>query len=120
MTKYAKEGKRMRESQIQKACLDLLESLHMAGLPVFATRTNSGKVMSATGTWINLCRSGWPDVTALIAGEFVGLEFKNGKHGVQSKEQKKVQEAIEKSGGLYLMVDTIEVLRSFLCSRGLL
>ena len=104
----------MKESQIQRACLDLLEALRINGSAVLATRTNAGKILSADGYWIHLCREGWPDITAVIDGRFVGIETKALKRGRQSKAQKEMQEKIEAAGGVYLYVNKLAVLREFL------
>lgn len=104
----------MTEAQIQRACLDLLEALRLQGLPVYATRTNSGKIRTTEGYSVRLCREGWPDLSAIIAGKFVGIECKRSKGGAQSPEQIKAQRAIEQAGGVYLLVDSIAVLRKYL------
>lgn len=110
----------MKESQIQRACLDLLESLRLAGKPVKATRTNAGKIQTATGEWVRLCSPGWGDITASVNGQPVMIECKRTKGGVQSKEQKKCQQEWERSGGIYLLVDSMSVLKAFLASVGIM
>lgn len=100
-------------TDMQRPCLDLLESLRQHGAPIAATRTNSGKIQTIHRTWINMCDAGWPDITASIDGKFVGIETKFNK-GKQSKIQKYRQEIIQTSGGIYLLVDDLDVLREYL------
>jgi hypothetical protein len=109
----------MQESQIVKACLDLLEALRRNGLPVIATRTNAGQIHTDTGRWVKLCDPGWGDITGCIAGVPVMIECKI-RHGVQRKEQQKVQRRWEKAGGVYLLVSELSMVREFLRARGLL
>lgn len=103
----------MRESQIQRACLDLLEALRLKGWPVYATRSNSGRVRTIDGYSVTLCREGWPDITAIIRGRFVGIETK-GTKGRQGQAQKKAQQQIEAAGGVYLLVNQLSQLREYL------
>lgn len=103
----------MRESQIQKACLDLLEALRLKGRAIYATRTNSGKVMTIDKRMVQLARPGWPDITAVIDGRFVGIETKQ-LTGKQRDSQKEAQQLIEAAGGVYLLVNKLEILRKFL------
>ena len=42
------------------------------------------------------------------------------RHGVQRKEQQKVQRRWEKAGGVYLLVSELSMVREFLRARGLL
>ena len=109
----------MQESMIQKAVLNLLESLHRNGLRVFATRTNSGKAIGYSGNKIKLCRDGWPDVTACVNGKFVGIECKT-KGGRLMKTQEKAKKSIEDAGGIYLIVRELKTLRDFLRREGVL
>jgi hypothetical protein len=103
----------MKESVIQRACLDLLEALRLQGRPIVATRTNSGKIQTIEGRWVQLCREGWPDISAIIDGRFVGIETKR-LTGRQGENQRKAQRFIEHAGGVYLLVNDLGVLRSFL------
>ena len=109
----------MKESQIQAACKALLNSLRLAGKPVVVTRTNSGQVKTEGGYYFMGCTEGWPDLSAIVAGQFVGIETKRLK-GKQRETQIKMQMQIEAAGGTYLLVDRMEVLRCYLVERGLL
>ncbi len=110
----------MSESDERVApCLALLESLRRAGKPIVATRTNSGKVQTIHGRWIELCDAGWPDITATIAGKSVHIECKELK-GKQRDTQIKMQAKQEAAGGVYLLVKELRVLRDYLKREGLL
>jgi len=78
-----------------------------------ATRTNSGKIQTIEGRWVQLCREGWPDISAIINGQFVGIETKALK-GKQRDSQLKTQASIEHAGGVYLLANKISVLREYL------
>lgn len=103
----------MKESQIQRACLDLLEALRRKGWPIVGTRSNAGKVATIQGYYVALCDEGWPDITTCINGKFVGIETKALK-GRQRNSQKRMQEKIEAAGGVYLIVRTLKDLREHL------
>jgi hypothetical protein len=56
---------------------------------------------------------GYPDITLIVKGRFVGVEVKS-RRGRQGAEQKKQQALIEAAGGLYVIArsldDVLEVL----------
>lgn len=54
---------------------------------------------------------GSPDLILCIAGQFVGVECKR-KGNKQSDLQKSAQVAIEKAGGRYWLVDSLDTFRS--------
>lgn len=110
----------MTESELQKACLDLLESLRRRGKPILATRTNAGRIRTPEGRWIKLCDPGWGDITACIGGNAVMIECKKPRHGLQKNDQKFVQGLWERAGGTYLLVNNLEVLRGYLKGKGFL
>ena len=62
---------------------------------------------------MQLCREGWPDISAIIDGRFVGIETKR-LTGKQGKAQALIQAMIERAGGVYLLVNELGVLRRFL------
>ena len=109
----------MNEKTIQKACLDLLESLRQAGKPVYATRTNSG-FAGREGRTVALCRKGWPDITACVCGEFVGIETKRPGVSKLGGAQEKAKDAIQSAGGAYLLVNRMETLKKYLEGKGIL
>lgn len=60
---------------------------------------------------------GIPDIIACVNGYFVGIEVKNkGKLYNQSEEQKIHQELIERSGGIYILADNLEIVKEKLCN----
>ena len=60
---------------------------------------------------------GIPDIVCCINGRFVGIEVKNkGKLWNQSEEQKIHQELIERSGGLYILADSLQTVQEALCA----
>jgi hypothetical protein len=109
----------MKESEILKATLDLLEALRRKGLPVKFTRTNAGRIQTNTGRWIQLCEEGWADITGAITGIPVMIECKSCR-GKQREAQIRTQREWESAGGTYLLVKRLEILRDFLRDRGML
>lgn len=110
----------LSEDQVKKAVCDLLEVLKRQGKPVVWSRTNAGQIQTIDGYWIRLCEPGWPDITGIVAGDAVGIETKRPKTPKQRKTQTDMQEKWEFAGGIYLLVNNLEVLRAFLRERGLL
>lgn len=54
---------------------------------------------------------GTPDLIAVIAGRFLGIEIKTGKDR-QSHSQKEVQNGIEAAGGVYLLVSDFDAFKT--------
>lgn len=53
--------------------------------------------------------SGIPDIVCCFKGSFLGIEVKRpGAKNEQSEQQKLHQRSIEKSGGVYLLVDSLQ------------
>jgi len=102
----------MKENILTKACLDYLLSLENQGMPVIATRTNSGKILTKMGYAVQLCRTGYPDIICCVKGNFVGVECKTGH--IQTSEQKKMQKKIEDAGGVYLIIRNIGELKQWI------
>ncbi|MYC66350.1 MAG: hypothetical protein F4X12_08480 [Acidobacteriia bacterium] len=50
--------------------------------------------------------TGVSDITACVNGRFVEIELKSA-YGVQSKQQKREQERVEKAGGTYVLAYTM-------------
>lgn len=62
--------------------------------------------------------AGMPDAFCISpTGKYVGLELKNPKGGVQSSKQKYWQKEIEKRGGEYHLVRSMEELKDLLKIR---
>lgn len=59
---------------------------------------------------------GIPDIIACVNGMFVGIEVKNaGLKRNQSEQQKIHEELIIKSGGRYILADSLENVQECLC-----
>lgn len=58
-------------------------------------------------------RDGWPDITAVIHGFFVGIEVKTDT-GRQSADQRKVQAAITSAGGQYFVVRSLDEMHKII------
>lgn len=104
----------MTEAAVQRYVIDRLTLLERTG-KVYFFRNNSftGKLMRYNGSegFVKNGKPGMPDIVALIAGKFVGIELKSDK-GRQSEEQKIAQKHIEKLGGLYLLVNSPEAFET--------
>jgi len=95
----------MLEKQIQKQILDYLQGLYSYGV-VYFFRSGSGK-LKVKGGYFKTGRNGCPDITVICKGKFIGIEVKT-KDGVQSVAQLKAQREIEKAGGFYYIVTSVE------------
>lgn len=102
----------MREKLLVNACLDYIGNLENKGYPIMATRTNSGKILTREGYAVQLCRTGYPDITLLWKGKFYGLECKTGH--IQTPEQLAMQLLIERAGGVYVIIKTIKDLKELI------
>jgi hypothetical protein len=71
------------------------------GVGMYGQRTLKGKYIPTTST------KGSADISATIRGRSVKIEIKYGKD-VQSDAQKKYQQDVEASGGLYWLVRTFD------------
>lgn len=96
------------EKATQAACLDLL-----AAKRIFHYRQNSGGAMVAGNHFMRFGTPGAPDIVAVIGGQYIGIEVKDLK-AKQNANQIKFQESLEKAGGRYLLVRTIDDLIQFL------
>lgn len=97
------------ETGIQTAILNLLSLYENMG-KVYALRHNSfsGKIIGRSGHmgFMKQSKKGVPDILCCIGGRFVGFEVKTDT-GKQSPDQKTAQTAIEKCGGLYYLVRSV-------------
>ena len=102
------------ESNIQKGIVDYLQMLENMG-KVYFFRNNSfaGTFKRANGSngYVKNNKPGMPDIICLYQGKYVGIEVKSSK-GKQTPEQKKAQEDIERLGGIYLLVRSLEEVTS--------
>lgn len=79
----------------------------MGRLTEGSEKTASGMVLK-TKKWIpSTTKRGTPDIDAIIKGKSIKLEIKIGRD-TQSKQQETQQQAIERAGGQYYIVKTIE------------
>lgn len=101
------------ESGIQQAILAYLAYEENKGR-VWAIRNNtfSGHIQRANGSrgYVKNSKEGSPDVLLCAAGRFVGVEIKTEK-GKQNPAQKACQQAVEKAGGTYLLVRSVDELQ---------
>lgn len=100
----------MRESAYQTAILNYLLLLENQG-KAYVIRNNSfgGFIQRRDGSVgrINNVKRGTPDLLLCYQGRFIGLEVKS-PTGRQSPDQKIAQKAIEKAGGIYLLVRGVD------------
>lgn len=102
----------MRESDIQKQCLDYLKILENQG-KCYCVRTASGAVKTDTGRYFRTGRAGTPDIICCIKGKFTGFEIKNEK-GKLSPAQKQAEESITQTGGEYYIIRSLDELTKIL------
>lgn len=57
-------------------------------------------------------KNGVPDILLIKDGTFYGLEVKRPQGGVQSSTQREFQEGLEKVGGKYYLVSSIDDVQS--------
>ena len=99
----------MLESPIQKQILDYLK---LTG--IFHWRQNNMGVRRK-GKWTKSKNTtkGVADIIAVYPfGQIVGIEVKS-TDGVQSPDQKKFQAGLELTGGVYLLVRSLDDVRSY-------
>ena len=103
---------KVKESDIQKECLQMLQILENKG-KIYFIRCNvfSGKIKRSNGSdgFIRQAKSGAPDIIVCVAGKFIGFEIKT-ESGKQSDLQKAAQLKIEKSGGKYFIIRSVRDL----------
>lgn len=105
----------IRESDIQRACLDLL-----AVYRIFAIRLNTGAfggVHNGKRRFVRFGRPGMADVLATPGSRVLWLEVKNA-NGRQSPEQKFFQQEVEAAGHSYLLVRDVAELERWLRQQG--
>lgn len=98
-----------REGAVVKACLTVLEA---SGIPAFRNNTGAAMLPGKGGKLrpVFFGSRGWPDIVGVLpSGKFLGVECKAPKEGKKAAgkitpEQRAVGEAIEKQGGVYLIV----------------
>ena len=83
--------------------------------PNYLTWRNSTGAMHGvdTGTFVRFGLVGSSDIICITPpnGRFVGIECKRRNGGVQTKEQKAFQRAVERVGGVYILARSVEDVR---------
>lgn len=71
-------------------------------------RANAGTFQGPGGTWVKGAAPGTADLLCCVTGgRFVALEVKTDK-GQQTEQQRKYQAAVERKGGVYAVVRSVE------------
>ncbi len=100
---------KVKESDIQKECLQMLQILENQG-KIYFLRCNvfSGKIKRANGQdgFIKQAKAGAPDIIICVKGKFVGFEVKT-ETGKQSDLQMQAESKIKRAGGLYFIVRSV-------------
>ena len=93
------------ETGIKKEIMDYLKPRNIP-----ANRNQAGKVKVGPH-WINLGKSGWPDIICCLPpkGQFLGIEVKK-SDGKTSGLQDKIQYEIDQAGGQVIVVRSVEEL----------
>ena len=97
--------KKIKESEVQRVLLDYLKAKR-----IFHYRNNSGAMAGnykGKKCFMRFGAMGSPDIVSVIKGQYVGIEVK-GTGGKQSDHQKEFQENLERAGGKYLLVYSLE------------
>jgi predicted transcriptional regulator len=100
------------EKDIQAQCIQYLNTLSMQ-MPLYFFRSNTGSfnIASADGNnrFMKTGKKGCPDIILLIDKKYIGIEVKT-KTGKQSEAQEQASLEIEKAGGYYVLVRSIQEL----------
>lgn len=101
------------EKETQKAVLQLLKLYK-----IFHYRNNSGGMTSTYKGKTSFMRFGYPgspDIVAVIGGKYVALEIKDIK-GKLNDNQIKFKADLEKAGGIYVTIRSVDDFLNFLKS----
>ena len=93
----------MKETVIQRAILQYLAYVKR----VYSFRANSGNIITQEGRYFKTGRAGCPEIIVCHKGRFIGLEVKT-PTGRQSHVQKEAQIDIERAGGEYHIVRSVD------------
>ena len=95
----------MNETALKKQCLEWL-----AIKGIFAYKQNCGGFKNPTGGFYRFSSmNGLPDIVCIIKGKYIGVELKVDKKE-QSDFQIIFQENLEKAGGAYYIIRSLEDL----------
>ena len=93
-----------REKDIQKQILEFLDFKR-----ILAYRQNSGAFVDKAKHFYRFASiDGLPDIVAIIGGRYIAIEVKK-PGGKMRDSQKTFREALEESGGLYWLFDSLDV-----------
>lgn len=104
-----------KESVVSKNVKTTLSALEADGACLWWERLNSGKVPTAFGTYLHLCRPGTADFIAILPVDyglmiyFIETKADNGK---QSLKQKEFQKEVESWGAIYELITDASQVRS--------
>lgn len=84
------------ETILKKSCIQYLKARFGSDIWEFSVRGGIGQ------------RAGVPDLIACIGEKFYGIEFKAGKKGRLSENQKYELEAITKAGGVAIVIRSLD------------
>lgn len=108
----------MKESEIQSQIIDYLTILENQG-KLFFQRTNNipvSQMRNGKRVFRKMAKGqkkGFPDIVVIFKRKFVGIEVKTEK-GRMSKEQKTMQQLVEKNGGIYKVVRSVDDVKNLL------
>jgi len=91
------------ERDVLRMCLEYLTAKR-----IFHYRNNTGAVKTEK-SFVRFGTPGSPDIVAVVDGNYIGIECK-GSDGKQSELQKIFQSNLERAGGIYVLVRTLEDL----------
>lgn len=94
------------ERAVLRACLDWL---HVRGILAWRSNNAGVRVGEGASRYAFHGMRGVPDILAVRAGKFYGIECK-ATNGKQSDHQKAFQSALEREGGIYLLVKSLSDL----------
>ena len=93
---------KLSESDIQRQILSWLKQRG-----IFHYRQNTGMAKLKGGFWVRFGKPGAPDIVAIVAGRFIGIEVKK-VGGKQSSAQKEYELELTRAGGLYIVANCVE------------
>lgn len=96
------------EKSTQRAVLDYLD--HVGA---FYYRQNSGAVKVRGHFYRMVSRNGAPDIVVVHKGKYIGLEIKD-INGKLNKDQIRFKHDLEKAGGEYHVIRSLEEVRKFI------
>lgn len=101
-----------KESDLISVCLE-----YLAYKGFFVHRQNTGAFKTEKGFY-RFGVKGGGDIIMVYGGQHIEWELKVGKNR-QSKSQKEYQEKLEKAGGMYFVIHSLEELQEQLTAFGL-